>query len=59
MSKMFNPENIKFHGYKFEDFQKSEMFMDFAIDGDFQTGVIATVKQGKLIILKTKTKHKK
>ena len=57
MSKMFNTEDIKFHGYKFEDFQKSEMFMDFAIEGDFKTEVIATVKKGNLIFLKSETKR--
>lgn len=42
---------------KFEDFQKSEMFMDFAIEGDFKTEIIATVKDGNLIILKADTKQ--
>ncbi|CAL2108650.1 conserved hypothetical protein [Tenacibaculum sp. 190524A02b] len=57
MSNVFNPENIKYHGYNIEDFQKSEMFMYFAIDGDFKTEVIATVKNGDLIFLKSETKR--
>ncbi|SED10292.1 hypothetical protein SAMN04489761_4282 [Tenacibaculum sp. MAR_2009_124] len=54
---MIKSEDIKYHGYKFEDFQKSEMFMDFAIEGDFKTEVIATVKNGDLIFLKSETKR--
>ncbi len=50
-------KNIKGHGYKIEDFQKSEMFMDVSIDGDFQSVVIATMQNGVFIVLKAETKR--